>query len=104
MTIDVLGHDAAQILTTVAELGPAVIFHTLRLQMGFDPFAPPPDSQFEEWQEMPALTLGEAVHAITGSTYSQWQYSDAAALLRFLNGQPTTEWRIIDGYVVTTGE
>lgn len=89
MTVDVIGHDAAQILTATTELEPAVIFHTLRLQMGFDPFAAAP-GLFDAWvlpecQPLPPATIKQMITQITGCEYEEWAASDVARMLDFLN-------------------
>lgn len=101
--------DAALLLSelTGRELEPAVIFHTLRLQTGFDPYAPAP-GLFEAWElpacePMPPTTVKQLIAEITGCEYETWMSSDVAKMLDFLNSQNTREMQIIDGELVTSG-
>lgn len=109
MTVDTITSDTQQLLAELAgrELEPAIIFHTLRLQTGFDPYAPAP-GLFDPWQlpecePMPASTVKELIAEITGCEYETWMSSDVAKMLDFLNSQNTREMQIIDGGLVTSG-
>jgi hypothetical protein len=85
-------------MKAIETLLPALIFEHLAAEYTFDP---PSDLDFEWGLELPPPSVSEAIELITGSSFSEWTHSDSAALLRFLNSQPTGEWSIIEGDVVS---